>query len=155
MGWPRRADTTRPAGHGAGWSWLDSCAVAGTQELAGPACGSVGDRREGTVRGYRKARHVRAHVGLQVLDIAPDAELDRGSVAQHQVADFAGRVSDSGEGRWTSIAAIDEGVPAPVLTAALSGDLTRRTAEPTTIFRASEASWSKEMMASVAVSTRA
>jgi 6-phosphogluconate dehydrogenase len=32
---------------------------------------------------------------------------------------FAGRVSDSGEGRWTSIAAIDEGVPAPVLTAAL------------------------------------
>jgi 6-phosphogluconate dehydrogenase len=35
------------------------------------------------------------------------------------LADFAGRVSDSGEGRWTSIAAIDEGVPAPVLTAAL------------------------------------
>ncbi len=32
---------------------------------------------------------------------------------------FAGRVSDSGEGRWTSIAAIDEGVPAPVLTTAL------------------------------------
>ncbi|HEX6753395.1 MAG TPA: decarboxylating 6-phosphogluconate dehydrogenase [Solirubrobacterales bacterium] len=35
------------------------------------------------------------------------------------LADFTGRVSDSGEGRWTSIAAIDEGVPAPVLTAAL------------------------------------
>jgi 6-phosphogluconate dehydrogenase len=35
------------------------------------------------------------------------------------LADFEGRVSDSGEGRWTSIAAIDEGVPAPVLTAAL------------------------------------
>jgi 6-phosphogluconate dehydrogenase len=33
--------------------------------------------------------------------------------------DFSGRVSDSGEGRWTSTAAIDEGVPAPVLTAAL------------------------------------
>ena len=32
---------------------------------------------------------------------------------------FAGRVSDSGEGRWTSIAAIDEAVPAHVLTAAL------------------------------------
>src|SRR6202044_535945 len=32
---------------------------------------------------------------------------------------FAGKVSDSGEGRWTSIAAIDEGVPAPVLTSAL------------------------------------
>jgi 6-phosphogluconate dehydrogenase len=35
------------------------------------------------------------------------------------LAEFSGRVSDSGEGRWTSIAAIDEGVPAPVLTAAL------------------------------------
>ncbi|HVD04207.1 MAG TPA: decarboxylating 6-phosphogluconate dehydrogenase [Candidatus Dormibacteraeota bacterium] len=35
------------------------------------------------------------------------------------LSDFTGRVSDSGEGRWTSIAAIDEGVPAPVLTAAL------------------------------------
>jgi 6-phosphogluconate dehydrogenase len=35
------------------------------------------------------------------------------------LSDFEGRVSDSGEGRWTSIAAIDEGVPAPVLTSAL------------------------------------
>ena len=35
------------------------------------------------------------------------------------LADFKGRVSDSGEGRWTSIAAIDEGVPASVLTNAL------------------------------------
>jgi 6-phosphogluconate dehydrogenase len=33
--------------------------------------------------------------------------------------DFSGRVSDSGEGRWTAHAAIDEGVPAPVLTTAL------------------------------------
>jgi 6-phosphogluconate dehydrogenase len=33
--------------------------------------------------------------------------------------EFAGRVSDSGEGRWTSIAAVDEGVPASVLTNAL------------------------------------
>jgi 6-phosphogluconate dehydrogenase len=36
-----------------------------------------------------------------------------------ELEEFAGRVSDSGEGRWTSIAAIDEGVPAPVLTTAL------------------------------------
>jgi 6-phosphogluconate dehydrogenase len=35
------------------------------------------------------------------------------------LSEFAGRVSDSGEGRWTSIAAIDEGVPSPVLTTAL------------------------------------
>ena len=33
--------------------------------------------------------------------------------------EFSGRVSDSGEGRWTSIAAIEEGVPADVLSAAL------------------------------------
>ncbi|MGB5810268.1 MAG: NADP-dependent phosphogluconate dehydrogenase, partial [Polyangiales bacterium] len=32
---------------------------------------------------------------------------------------FAGRVSDSGEGRWTVLSAVDEGVPAPVLSAAL------------------------------------
>jgi 6-phosphogluconate dehydrogenase len=35
------------------------------------------------------------------------------------LASYAGRVSDSGEGRWTIQAAIDEGVPAPVLTTAL------------------------------------
>jgi 6-phosphogluconate dehydrogenase len=35
------------------------------------------------------------------------------------LADFAGRVSDSGEGRWTIKAAIDEAVPVPVLTTAL------------------------------------
>jgi 6-phosphogluconate dehydrogenase len=35
------------------------------------------------------------------------------------LAKFAGRVSDSGEGRWTIKAAIDEAVPAPVLTASL------------------------------------
>jgi 6-phosphogluconate dehydrogenase len=36
-----------------------------------------------------------------------------------QLSTFTGRVSDSGEGRWTITAAIDEGTPAPVLTAAL------------------------------------
>ena len=35
------------------------------------------------------------------------------------LANFSGRVSDSGEGRWTILAAIDEGTPAAVLTAAL------------------------------------
>jgi len=37
----------------------------------------------------------------------------------HDLGGFSGRVSDSGEGRWTIAAAIDEGVPAPVLSAAL------------------------------------
>ncbi len=36
-----------------------------------------------------------------------------------QLAKFAGRVSDSGEGRWTIKASIDEGVPSPVLTTSL------------------------------------
>jgi 6-phosphogluconate dehydrogenase len=40
-------------------------------------------------------------------------------VESPDLQDFAGRVSDSGEGRWTAIAAIEEGVPAPVLTNAL------------------------------------
>src|SRR5262245_48641697 len=42
---------------------------------------------------------------------------------------FAGHVSDSGEGRWTSIAAIDEGVPAPVLTTALYSRFASRGAD--------------------------
>jgi len=40
-------------------------------------------------------------------------------VGDPNLGKFAGRVSDSGEGRWTIKAAIDEGVPVPVLTTAL------------------------------------
>jgi 6-phosphogluconate dehydrogenase len=68
------------------------------------------------------------------IDVAAVAELwRRGSVVSSWLLDLTaaalhaspaldgltGRVSDSGEGRWTSIAAIDTGTPAPVLTAAL------------------------------------
>jgi 6-phosphogluconate dehydrogenase len=53
-------------------------------------------------------------VGSWLLDLTAAA-----MVESPDLSDFAGRVSDSGEGRWTSIAAIDEGVPAPVLTTAL------------------------------------
>ena len=68
------------------------------------------------------------------LDLPAIAELwRRGSVIQSWLLDltaqalrespdlsaYAGRVSDSGEGRWTVLAAIDESVPAPVLAAAL------------------------------------
>ena len=68
------------------------------------------------------------------IDVAEVAEVwRRGSVvaswlldlaasalhASPQLEEFGGRVSDSGEGRWTSLAAIEEGVPAPVLTTAL------------------------------------
>jgi len=47
-------------------------------------------------------------------------DLTAASLAESpQLEEFSGRVSDSGEGRWTSIAAIEEGVPATVLTEAL------------------------------------
>jgi 6-phosphogluconate dehydrogenase len=49
-----------------------------------------------------------------LLDLAAEA-----LYSSPQLEEYAGRVSDSGEGRWTTLAAIDEGVPAPVLTAAL------------------------------------
>ena len=42
------------------------------------------------------------------------------------LSEFAGRVSDSGEGRWTIKAAIDEAVPVPVLTTALYERFTSR-----------------------------
>ena len=48
--------------------------------------------------------------------------LDLTAAALHEdpgLGQFSGRVSDSGEGRWTALAAIDEGVPAPVITSAL------------------------------------
>jgi len=49
-----------------------------------------------------------------LLDLTADALL-----GDPELKKFAGRVSDSGEGRWTIDAAIDEGIPAHVLTAAL------------------------------------
>ena len=53
-------------------------------------------------------------VGSWLLDLTAEALLkDPG------LEDFSGKVSDSGEGRWTNLAAIEEGVPAHVLSAAL------------------------------------
>lgn len=46
---------------------------------------------------------------LTAISLAEDSEL----------AQFAGRVSDSGEGRWTILAGVEEGVPTPVLTTSL------------------------------------
>ena len=53
-------------------------------------------------------------VASWLLDLTADA-----LARSPQLDDFEGHVSDSGEGRWTVIAAIDEGVPAPVITTAL------------------------------------
>jgi 6-phosphogluconate dehydrogenase len=55
--------------------------------------------------------------------------LDLTAIALHESPDlheFSGHVSDSGEGRWTAIAAIDEGVPAPTLTTALQSRFASR-----------------------------
>jgi 6-phosphogluconate dehydrogenase len=53
-------------------------------------------------------------IGSWLLDLTAEALLRSPGLEE-----FSGRVSDSGEGRWTSTAAIEEGVPAPVLTSAL------------------------------------
>jgi len=53
-------------------------------------------------------------IGSWLLDLTASALL-----SSPDLHEFGGRVSDSGEGRWTNIAAIDESVPAPVLSAAL------------------------------------
>jgi 6-phosphogluconate dehydrogenase len=53
-------------------------------------------------------------IGSWLLDLTAQALKE-----SPELSDYAGRVSDSGEGRWTSIAAIEEGVPAPVLSSAL------------------------------------
>jgi 6-phosphogluconate dehydrogenase len=53
-------------------------------------------------------------IGSWLLDLTAEALQD-----SPDLSDYAGHVSDSGEGRWTSIAAIEEGVPAPVLSTAL------------------------------------
>ncbi|MFF5013149.1 phosphogluconate dehydrogenase (NAD(+)-dependent, decarboxylating) [Streptomyces sp. NPDC001165] len=53
-------------------------------------------------------------VGSWLVDLIADA-----FARSPSLDDFAGRVSDSGEGRWTVLAAVDEGVPVPVITTSL------------------------------------
>ncbi len=63
-------------------------------------------------------------VGSWLLDLTAQALHESPTLEE-----FAGRVSDSGEGRWTSIAAIEEGVPSPVLTTALYSRFASRGAD--------------------------
>ncbi len=91
--------------------------------------GKIGQRHDAETTPMRDPAHYQYD-----LDVPEIAELwRRGSVVASWLLDLAagalrgspdlagyeGRVSDSGEGRWTIQAAIDEAVPAPVLTAAL------------------------------------
>ena len=54
-------------------------------------------------------------VGSWLVDLTADA-----LAKSPTLEEYAGHVSDSGEGRWTVLASIDEGVPAPVITASLN-----------------------------------
>jgi 6-phosphogluconate dehydrogenase len=99
----------------------------GLNVLAGASAGATDAERGADTA---PVDHAEAHR----VDVAEVAEVwRRGSVISSWLLDLAaaalhedpglegleGRVSDSGEGRWTAIAAIEEGVPADVLTAAL------------------------------------
>lgn len=60
--------------------------------------------------------------GLSIVRHANSGKTNRAADAfarSLDLDDFAWRVSNSGEGRWTVLAALEEGVPAPVITASL------------------------------------
>jgi 6-phosphogluconate dehydrogenase (decarboxylating) len=96
----------------AAWSALErhhraiESIAKGNGELAMAQLGMVGLGRMGAGIGSVIASWL---LDLTAQALASDASLEG----------LAARVSDSGEGRWTLRAAIDEGVPAPVLSAAL------------------------------------
>ena len=103
---------------------------------------NIGTRRRTRGRRDGAARATREHYQYD-FDIAAVAEVwRRGSVVASWLLDltaaalaepgprrFSGRVSDSGEGRWTVEAAIDEGVPAPVLTRGAVSSASARAAQ--------------------------
>jgi len=60
-------------------------------------------------------------VASLLLDLTAEALVDGA-----ELSNYSGQVSDSGEGRWTVLAAIDEGVPAPIISAALSDRFSSR-----------------------------
>jgi 6-phosphogluconate dehydrogenase len=90
---------------------------AETAPLSSPECYQYDINIEDVAELWRRG----SVVGSWLLDLT--------AIALHEsptLDEFSGRVSDSGEGRWTAIAAIDEGVPAPVLTTALQSRFASR-----------------------------
>jgi 6-phosphogluconate dehydrogenase len=90
---------------------------AETAPLSNPECYQYDINIEDVAEVWRRG----SVIGSWLLDLT--------AIALHESPDlkeFSGRVSDSGEGRWTAIAAIDEGVPAPVLTTALQARFASR-----------------------------
>ena len=97
----RRADVGRPA---------TASSDAGTTPLRKPELSRCGLGLPALTEVWRRG----SVIASWLLDLTTNA-----LIADPTLATFSGRVSDSGEGRWTITAAIDEGVPAPVLSAAL------------------------------------
>ena len=97
--------------------------------LRGANIGSADHASDAETTPMRHPEHYRYELPLQDIaevwrrgSVIASWLLDLTANALHadpQLAKFEGRVSDSGEGRWTIQAAIDEAVPVPVLTAAL------------------------------------
>ena len=95
---------------GANVGRADHAADAETTPLRNPAHYRYDMKLEDIAEVWRRG----SVIASWLLDLTANALHD-----DPQLAKFAGRVSDSGEGRWTIQAAIDEAVPAPVLTTAL------------------------------------
>ena len=101
----------------------------GLSILRGANIGSATHEVDAETTPMRDAEHYRYEMPLPDItevwrrgSVVSSWLLDLTATALHadpQLATFGGRVSDSGEGRWTIKAAIDEAVPVPVLTAAL------------------------------------
>jgi 6-phosphogluconate dehydrogenase len=101
----------------------------GLSILRGANIGSATHEVDAETTPMRDAEHYRYKMPLPDIaevwrrgSVVSSWLLDLTATALHadpQLARFGGRVSDSGEGRWTIKAAIDEAVPVPVLTAAL------------------------------------
>ncbi|PNS09095.1 phosphogluconate dehydrogenase (NAD(+)-dependent, decarboxylating) [Solilutibacter silvestris] len=101
----------------------------GLAVLKGANIGNTGDTIDAETTPLRDPEHYRYDLNLADItevwrrgSVVTSWLLDLSAAALMKdpgLSNFAGRVSDSGEGRWTVKAAIDEGVPAPVLSSAL------------------------------------
>jgi len=90
-------------------NWVTSCRIS-TTPLRDPAAYAYDIDIAAVSEVWRRG----SVVASWLLDLTAAA-----LVKDPVLAGFSGRVSDSGEGRWTILAAVDEGVPAPVISAAL------------------------------------
>jgi 6-phosphogluconate dehydrogenase len=101
----------------------------GLNILASAGIGKVGQTHDAETTPLRDPQYYRYDFDLAAItevwrrgSVVASWLLDLTAISLHEDPEleaFQGRVSDSGEGRWTALAAIDEGVPAPVITAAL------------------------------------